>query len=216
MSLLGCTLFEDFELSVYSDFKKLRMSQHQPLVKFQLNADFLSTPIQLEYKNETVEICLKNLCQLIEKSFTQWISHIEVTRNTYTWINLFTTKQVNFLRSELSNFLIKNVGLENSDTFTWNQLKSMLFNLVPNEMFNIKYLHDAYVQILAQQRQARSNLDPSLVEFVKDYALRNQFNEALVYRAIKIYGTEDTDRINEFCILNDTEMESCMFMSIYY
>lgn len=191
------------------------MSQHHPLVRFQLNADFLSAPIQLEYKNETVEICLKNLCQLIEKSFTQWISHIEVTRNTYTWINLFTTKQVNFLRSELSNFLIKSVDLENSDTFTWNQLKSMLFNLVPNEMFDANYLHEAYVQILAQQRQARSNLDPSVVEFVKDYALRNQFNEALVYRAIKIYGTEDTDGINEFCILNDTEMESCMFMSIF-
>lgn len=191
------------------------MSQHHPLVRFQLNADFLSAPIQLEYKNETVEICLKNLCQLIEKSFTQWISHIEVTRNTYTWINLFTTKQVNFLRSELSNFLIKSNDLENSDTFTWNQLKSMLFNLVPNEMFDANYLHEAYVQILAQQRQARSNLDPSVVEFVKDYALRNQFNEALVYRAIKIYGTEDTDGINEFCILNDTEMESCMFMSIF-
>lgn len=194
----------------------MRMSQHQPLVRFQLNADFLSAPIQLEYRNETVEICLKNLCQLIEKSFTQWISHIEVTRNTYTWINLFTTKQVNFLRSELSNFLIKNFDLENSDTFTWNQLKSMLFNLVPNEMFDKNYLHDAYVQILAQQRQARSSLDPSLVEFVKDYALRNQFNEALVYQAIKIYGTEDIDGINEFCILNDTEMESCMFKSFYY
>lgn len=196
----GCTLFEEVVVTVYADMTGQRMREKKPLVELQLvlpGCGFEQTRTFV-YQGEPLLTCLKNFCRLLDTILAEWCKHVELIRNTYTFINLFDIKQINLLRSTITK-LISSGQIE---PFARDQLESLLSSLIRPDTLTNQVLSQIYEQSRQQIRRLGNTVED---DFAKEFALQNGLDEALVRRGVALYG-RDEDRLTAFCIINDTDM----------
>lgn len=205
-------MFDNFQVTVYTDFKNTLHSQKRPLIRLELKKPNDTIATVLEYKQDTLVVALKKICQFMDQTHTEWLEHIEKVRNTYTSINLFTTKQINFLKSALSSILLKQGTLEWQ---AFEQLGFLLFNLVKQDALTDRFIREVYVESLNELRKKRrleTNkpepiIDPKKEEFVKAFASKNGVSDVVVRKAIELYGMSDETKLQDYCFLNDGMMD---------
>lgn len=189
----GCVLFDQFSITVFTDFDNELMNDDEPLVKVKF-----SNNNELQYTRETTLNCLKELCSFLDHVKNNWLDRIKQIRSTYNYINLFTIRQINYLKSALKKVHIDESFSEDSiDAF---QLKALLFNL--NEKLTFQFLREVYVKSLEEIKLKHKKVS-SNVSLIQKIATENNFKISTVVNAVKMFGITDKSKIIDYCIEND-------------
>jgi hypothetical protein len=178
----------------------------------------LSQKVKIDNTIDSTIECLKSSCEFLENCYDLWLEEINSIRNEYDSINYFSINQIIYLRKILSKYLLIKSGKQNSsshDSFSFNQLFDMFYLLTHSSDIYSNNNLDFYLTLFNKSKQEFQKTSKfhdqksiSVQEkrneiFIHDFASRNNFSLALVQKAVEEFGTQNEDKLYDFCLEND-------------
>lgn len=201
LSNIGCDLFDDFSVTVYSDSTNQIMESNKASLVLQFN--YQNKLIKIENRSESCQNCLRELCQMMEDGFQEWSKYVQTIRNEFESINHLTIKQIIILKNQL-NQIIQN---DRIDQKMFDQISALIFNISQNisiENFKeiIKNLFAESIRKCKEIKRKTKSLD-KVSQFVQNFAASNNFSVKTVREAVNKFGILDQNEIMDYCFEND-------------
>ena len=129
----GCWIFDNVKILIHCDITNTKKIAKKRLIEVNLNNSSFTRLNELlrlgEFSHETSTVeTLKDLCKFMEKSLESWLAHIKSVRDEYNLINMFTIKQIVYLKSYYDQLIHKKNARSNASS-NLEQVRALLFNL---------------------------------------------------------------------------------------
>ncbi len=160
----------------------------------------------------------------MENSYTMWLEHLSSIRNQHNSINFYTTNQLIYIRNLMTKYLMKHSRLfsqeveqlnQPSESFT--QLFDMMYVLTQTEEYKItanvllELFNKSKDKFKSTQRGSKESRRSSVSSknqnnetFIQKFASDNNYNEAVVRKAVERFGVLADEDLHNYCLENDS------------
>ncbi len=221
----GCWLFDSILIKIQCDILNKYKDTSRSVLQIELNSNFANFNTLLNFGNsssssapsifsdETSIDSLKKLTRFMELSLQIWLNHIETIRNEFNLINLFTIKQIIYIKFYLNHNIFplnhQNNNVIGQNGLSFEQFKNFVHNL--NANVTDTTINEAYELSIKSHKQIKESKKRNAItknsskqeDFILKFANDNNFSKKVVRSAVKQIGITSTEDLFNYCLNND-------------
>ena len=194
----GNVLFTKWNATIYNDKK----SQNTMKINFGIQNYSDNIFAKRKYEKNTINSIDKTL-KFLKKCSKEWLSHIELMRERFFYLNHFKISQLVQLRILMAKFISKNYS-----DFDLNELIILLFDIDREvDAKSIELANEYALNKICEEPLNANSHGSNINDFLETLVDETGLDKQLIQQAMKILNTNDKDTIIDYCLENPIQIE---------